>query len=100
MDSSCTDEYGSRNAYQDTLAMLNNTGKIMLPDWPASSQLFDPDSETWITVEPTLYQHDKPVTLSLSDGRVFCAGGNTNKTEIYDPISSHWYSTGDLSDNR
>ena len=111
---------GSLNAarYSHTATLLPD-GKVLVaggffaipfsiwggyPDW--SAEVYDPASGTWTTTahlaEPRYYH---TATL-LSDGKVLVAGGQTGPgrfgpsiatTELYDPASGLWTTTGNLA---
>jgi N-acetylneuraminic acid mutarotase len=75
----------------------------------SSSEVYDPDTQTWTLVDDMEEPRFFVSASVLHDGRVLVVGGSNNSTgpaathktaEIYDPISSTWSRAGQLAVNR
>ncbi|HVE45868.1 MAG TPA: IPT/TIG domain-containing protein [Acidimicrobiales bacterium] len=68
----------------------------------ATTEVFDPLTESWSYAAPMATRRYRPATLMLSDGRVLVAGGFSPTgpvadAEIYDPVKNQWSPAGALS---
>jgi hypothetical protein len=54
----------------------------------SSTEIFDPDTNTWTTAAPIPQAHSSLSQSTLADGRVFMCGGDT--ADIYDPVANAW----------
>ncbi len=59
-----------------------------------SSEIYDPESDTWTVTGDTLHPRRDSILVTLRDGRVVAAGGLERQTvatsEIFDPTSETW----------
>jgi YVTN family beta-propeller protein len=71
----------------------------------ATAEIYDPGTNSWITVKPMSAARAFHTASLLSDGNVLVAGGETTQTgiataEIYNPTTNSWATTGSLQDGR
>lgn len=71
----------------------------------SSCELYDPIADTWTATGSMADQRQYVTASRMADGRVLVSGGwvlvyplqfNTNRCEIYDPVSGAWTATGTL----
>lgn len=59
-----------------------------------STEIYDPESDTWTVAADTIHPRRDSVLVTLSDGRVVVAGGvdsvTVSTSEIFDPESNQW----------
>jgi len=71
----------------------------------ASSELYDPDSETWsLTGSLNSVRYANPALERLSDGNVLAVGGTGrfpyDRAELYNPATGRWSYTASLPNHR
>ena len=70
-----------------------------------NARIFDPSSSTWTEIDPMSYRRWYPSLVTLSDNRLFVAGGvdrliyntsgvNVAQSEIFDPVTGEWTENG------
>jgi hypothetical protein len=72
-----------------------NDGRVFVPSsafFSTGSQMWNPLTNVWTAVPPSLYLRLEAASIVLNDGRVLVTGGQTsmNTAEIYDPASNSW----------
>lgn len=83
-----------------SLTLLQN-GKVLLAGgrnlngFLATAAIYDPTTDTWISVSPMLESRGVHTAALLQDGRVIVIGGANSSgtlstTEIYDPVTNSW----------
>ena len=69
----------------------------------ATSELYDPVSDTWSSGPPMRGERRGHVAALLKDGRVLVAGGDdgvrgvVKSAEVYDPAANAWSATGSMT---
>ncbi|AUX43351.1 uncharacterized protein SOCE26_047990 [Sorangium cellulosum] len=95
-------------------ATLLQDGRVLVagaygPDGPkASSEVFDPESDTWSPPTTMLTGRYRHTATALKDGRVLVAGGvessihgpALSSAEVFDPASGTWSQVGPMSTAR
>ncbi len=106
----------------DGAAALVGTNKVLLVggynencdfyDTYRTAMIYDPATNTWSTAAPMLKRRRWPAATTMTNGKVLVTGGYDYgsgtlepgspaegaiaATEVYDPVSNYWSSTGDL----
>jgi N-acetylneuraminic acid mutarotase len=94
-----------------TTTLLRNgkilaTGGVGTTDNLASSELFDPTSESWSTTNALAKARRNHTATLLTNGKVLVAGGMDNtfgrlaSVELYDPVTGHWSAADNLNTAR
>ena len=67
-----------------------------------SVEIYDPASDTWITVSPMRISRAFHTATTLVDGRLLIVGGRGKRfiAEVYDPISDVWTDAGETASAR
>ncbi|WP_437683356.1 Kelch repeat-containing protein [Sorangium sp. So ce131] len=95
-------------------ATLLRDGRVLVaggfgPDGPnASSEVFDPESDTWSPPTPMITGRFRHTATALNDGRVLVAGGversihgpALSSAEVFDPVSGTWSQVRPMSTDR
>jgi deoxycytidylate deaminase len=87
---------------------FDQPGTILGGNAISSAELYDPASGTWTTTGSLAKQRYQHTATLLPNGKVLVAGGNgyvsgggvLASSELYDPASGTWTSTGDLATAR
>ncbi|MGG1661312.1 Kelch repeat-containing protein [Brevibacillus sp. NRS-1366] len=66
-----------------------------------STEIYDPESDSWEPGASMTIERFKPVAVSLEDGRVLVTGGMSKRgylksAEIYDPETNEWTKAADM----
>jgi hypothetical protein len=86
--------------FRHTATLLPN-GKVMIyggnndTTTMRSTELFDPVTRTWSTVDGAFYERSSHRATLLRNGRVLVTGGNANalSEELFDPAANTWFAT-------
>jgi uncharacterized repeat protein (TIGR01451 family) len=102
------------NLYAHTATMLRD-GRVLVAGGlgtnltsMTNTQTYDPHNDSWIESAPLNGRRDRHTATMLNDGRVLVTGGiwhdniiqasgMVTTTEIYDPDSENWTTTGSLT---
>src|SRR5688572_20085475 len=70
--------------------------------WMTSSEIYDPNGQTWVESGSFTFARENHTATLLADGRVLMAGGFNNQAfslgsaQLYDPVSRQWSATESL----
>ena len=59
-----------------------------------SCELYDPSSNAWVFAAALNTNRENQTAFRLPSGKVLVAGGNTNFTNVYDPVVNAWSGNG------